>query len=422
VAAPKPDATIDLPGKVVDAVVGGSGRYIVLPLPAEKKMAIFDAKDRKLAKVLPVAESEFRVAAGSTHFVVLLPNSKVVQRYSFQKLEREAIAPLDVTGKIQAVVMGSASSGPLVVQAEDGLYVMDPMKLKSEKTTSEHRGMGGPGGGGPYVPEIRISANGKILTSWQTRLSPNGISVHTIEGTAIKTTYAHQSAGALYPSADGSIIVTNNQLFEASTKPIGNRDRGKPGGGVWYAPSVQGTYYLVMNEVPGSNRNQNGRLTVDIRMFGQETVIATLPGVAGVNELIDWIGGRPEPMDRHVFFLPDFKVLAVIPKTGDKLFLTNVDVSAALEKSGGDYLLVTSKPPTDFTVGQKLSYAIAVKVKKGPAKCKLESGPEGMTVTADGKLEWAVPAGFAEKEVSVIVSVTDAGGQETFHSFKLAKK
>jgi hypothetical protein len=59
-----------------------------------------------------------------------------------------------------------------------------------------------------------------------------------------------------------------------------------------------------------------------------------------------------------------------------------------------------------------------------PRKRKTGRGPkpDGMTVSAEGKLEWAVPADFAENEVSVIVSVTDAGGHETFHTFKLAKK
>ena len=40
-------------------------------------------------------------------------------------------------------------------------------------------------------------------------------------------------------------------------------------------------------------------------------------------------------------------------------------------------------------------------------------------VAPDGKLTWNVPKDFAEKEVDVIVSVSDASGQESFHSFKL---
>ena len=116
------------------------------------------------------------------------------------------------------------------------------------------------------------------------------------------------------------------------------------------------------------------------------------------------------------------KLLVVIPATKDKLYLTRLDVGEALEKSGIDYITVTSRPPAQFAPGETLAYAIAVKIKKGPPKFKLESGPDGMAVSADGKLEWKVPAGFAEPQVTVIVSVAAAGGQEVFHTFRVAKK
>ena len=65
---------------------------------------------------------------------------------------------------------------------------------------------------------------------------------------------------------------------------------------------------------------------------------------------------------------------------------------------------------------------MAVKSKKGGAKCKLDSGPVGMKVTAEGKLTWDVPKNFAEETVTVIVAVSDSSGKDVFHTFKLAVK
>jgi hypothetical protein len=64
-------------------------------------------------------------------------------------------------------------------------------------------------------------------------------------------------------------------------------------------------------------------------------------------------------------------------------------------------------------------YQLVVKSKKGGVKFKLESGPKEMKMDGNGLLTWQVPAGNAAKETDVIVTVSDATGQEMFHTFKV---
>lgn len=47
-------------------------------------------------------------------------------------------------------------------------------------------------------------------------------------------------------------------------------------------------------------------------------------------------------------------------------------------------------------------------------------GPEGMKLGADGELTWGVPAAAVGQEAAVILSVSDASGKDTFHTFRLA--
>ena len=82
-------------------------------------------------------------------------------------------------------------------------------------------------------------------------------------------------------------------------------------------------------------------------------------------------------------------------------------------------LRVTSQPPLTASKGRPYAYTLRVKSKKGWVKCKLESGPQGMKVTPDGKLTWEVPRDFADAEVAVILTVSDATDQEIFHNFTL---
>src|SRR5262249_18322460 len=143
-----------------------------------------------------------------------------------------------------------------------------------------------------------------------------------------------------------------------------------------------------------------------------------LPDVDWPDDLNHW-DRQPFANDRRIHLIPEAKVLITIPSTNDKVVLHRLDVDRLLDKSGIDYLFVTSRPPAAARKGQVFTYQLAVKSKKGGVTCKLDSGPEGMTVSKAGLVRWAVPADFKDKEVDVIVTVGDRSEQEVFHTFKL---
>ena len=69
--------------------------------------------------------------------------------------------------------------------------------------------------------------------------------------------------------------------------------------------------------------------------------------------------------------------------------------------------------------GVEFVYQVGVKSKKGAVKYRVEAGPEGMKVTSQGIVQWRVPDDEPSGELNVILTVSDASGQEVFHSFKL---
>jgi len=79
-------------------------------------------------------------------------------------------------------------------------------------------------------------------------------------------------------------------------------------------------------------------------------------------------------------------IASKLAPTKDKLYLHKIDVDALLGKAPHDYLLVLSRPTDEVYRGRTFRYAPVVKSKKGGVKIKLDSGPEGMQVTADGQV------------------------------------
>jgi hypothetical protein len=179
-------------------------------------------------------------------------------------------------------------------------------------------------------------------------------------------------------------------------------------------PAVQGPYFVALN--------QKGRtISIDVRLPGHDRPVVTLPSVAGASTLINWESGEAPHLDHHVFLVPDAKLLAILSISRDTLLLTKIDVDGALDKSGIDYLLVTSRAPTKYVPGSAFRYPVTVRSKKGDVKMKLDSGPDGMKLSADGQLEWSVPATFDAAEVAVKIAVSDSSGQQVFHKLRLAK-
>src|SRR5262249_18008072 len=151
-----------------DVCVGGAGRFLILRLPQQRKLAIFDANEAKIVKYLPVAEDTVKVAAGRDKLFVFLPGANVIQRYSLAGFEKEATVPAPTSGRLFQVLMGSASQGPLLLTTGDGpqLLFLDPRTLKPLAVDLPD----GPRGFGPDS-FCRVSGDGRVFTTYEPNLS-----------------------------------------------------------------------------------------------------------------------------------------------------------------------------------------------------------------------------------------------------------
>ena len=111
----------------------------------------------------------------------------------------------------------------------------------------------------------------------------------------------------------------------SSGRRIGNWV-GNNGIAVWYVGGTCGRAFLRLAQTP-----QNGKAfslsahLSPLRAEGDKLAvqIGVLPETEG---LIDWLRGVAVPLDKHLFLIPDAKLLVVMPTTKDKLVLRKVDV------------------------------------------------------------------------------------------------
>jgi hypothetical protein len=401
-----------LPSTIADVAVGGGGRYLILYLPQERKLAVFDVSEAKIKGYVPAAGSSVKFAAGREKLLVALGGENIIQRWNLATLQREVTAPLPVQFKISLIGMGSNSDGPLLVASADGvwraeLFFMDIMTLKKlpiKQTGDSHiHIMEGDG--------VRASADGRVFGLWSIWM---GTRTLVLEGQEARGYHENGLPGHLIPGPDGKVIYTAKGRYNNHVKPLGDRSNDGP----YCLPAVQGDYYLTVKANSPQGRDKSVSGTLAVHVAGDERPLITLPEM----DLPASIHGQAPnsqtlPADKRIYFIPAANLIVIIPDSSDRLVLQRFDVMQALEKSGIDYLFVVSHAPVKAKKGATYRYQLAVKSKQGGVKYRVESGPQGMKISDTGLLTWDVPRSASEMELDVLLTISDKSGQEIFHKF-----
>jgi S1-C subfamily serine protease len=393
-----------LPGPVTDACVGGGGRYLIFRTAGTRAAAVFDVQQGKVAKEIPLSEDGCHIAASANRLVIVYPNAKLIQLWSLATLERErsSLLPAALTSDaIHQVCMGSASAGPLFVYLpkEKRTLAVDLDSLKTTEVKWTHWSPDN-----AYGPlEMRVAPDGTLLVGWgggwagcEVAYFRGGVQV----GSNPKIEFSAIGRGVFaLPTADGRLVLTPWGFVDragGAAREAGLKD-------AYLVPSVEPGFFLAF----GRTRQP----PADVAAYTDDR--ERLFTLTGLDEL------KPDAelaWEKRVFYYPRSGLLVTVGAGKDRLALRRVDLAEQLERSGADYLVVTSRPP-EAARGRRFVYAPLVLSKKGGVKLRLESGPNGMEL-ADGRLSWEVPASYTGL-ATVVLAVSDASGREVLHSFTL---
>jgi hypothetical protein len=410
----KDRAVRPLAGAVADVAVGGGGRFLILHLAGVKKLAVFDVEQARVVKALPVTENAVRFAAGATRLVLLYPSARLLQVWNLSTLEKERSAPLPADlagGEVGEVCMGSASAGPLFayLPRQKRTLALDLDRLESTEVRWSHFGPGN-----AYGPaHLRASADGGVLLGWGGGWA--GVEMALFEGGKLSGTrdkIAFSLGAFALPSADGQQLfvpgaVVTRDLAAANVPALKD---------AYLVPAHEPGFFLALGP-SGQPRPAGAGAGLNLPPVGRVAVYTDDRTRLFDLDCDELKAGSDLPWEKAVHYYPRAGVLVTLAGR-DQLVLRRVDLVARLNQTGADYLLALSRPPA-ARAGRPYSYRLDVRCKKGGLKVALESGPAGLRVTPDGQVTWAVPGDFDRPEADVLLTLSDASGQEVFHRFKI---
>ncbi len=402
------ELAIQLPERYDTYCTARGGRYLIFQIKSAKRLMVFDVVSAKLLKEISISADDAVFTAGLDYLMVVLPGQKLIQRWRLDTFERDKVAPVPADLNVGKVRMGYASRGPLLLWSKDKGQLFDVEEM--EPIIHEGEFLRGDSKWGLHITQ---SADGQTYLGWVDTGSGGTHTMMRINGN--RTTITKGSGGIygsyeVQPNADGSFMYANNGgVLDANLKRVSAESLK----GYRITPTNDPRFFVAFRGKGGSAAE------VCIGTAADRQIIHTIKGLdeMPVPREGTSLGGIVEP---RVRFIPASKLLLTLPPSNDQVVLRRLDLLEELKRSGQDFLMVLSVPPARAEVGRPFMYKLQVASKAGKVKYRLESGPDGMTLSNKGELRWNVKTRPVGGKVPVLVSVSDGSGQEVFHSFELS--
>ena len=229
--------TVSLPGTVKDAVVGGSGRFLICGLRSLEKLAVFDISEGKIAGYVSLDDPQDCFAAGAEKLMVVNRQTRIVKRDALAGLKQEAAQRIPGEVPVVAVAMGAASRGPLFVACDDNarpqsqISALDPITFQPSENeiTTQLDSSRGPIPSGNV--NLRASGDGSVLGVWKDQAF-GGIFVVSFSANHLECSNRPQAAGYVCPDDVGERIYSGSGLLNSRGEQIDEED---PAGqrGLW---------------------------------------------------------------------------------------------------------------------------------------------------------------------------------------------
>lgn len=314
--------TILLPGRAEQVSVGGGGRYIVFCFPNEGRLSVFDTSAGDLAGSANLPNGYGRqIAAGANKVVVATNERNKFRVYSLPDLRAENDFQLDIFHTTAGIAMGSRTNGPLLAIDPFGEAVLTDIATGKAIEGSKANRSNCPGN------RLSATADGKLF------FGGNGYGdrekFKLLDEQGKKWRLRDPDATAAYIAPNGQKIYAKDQILSTD----GNQLAGKPTGvkeSVWYVPAVTSTgdYFLSVYERKGQfGRTKDTVVLTLLRGTNVNAPVLTawedLPEAAG---LANAFFNSTDPLDKHLFLVPEAKLLVIMNKERSKLVARKLNI------------------------------------------------------------------------------------------------
>jgi len=416
-----------LPGKIASLAVGGAGRYLLLQLKGQRRLAVFDAHRADLSGVVELADDDALITANAEKGYVAYPRLRLLDRIDLEsaRVDRSAAFPLDATPRV--FLAGPASEGPLLsifetgraegslVRSVVGFLDPDTMSLIAPRTFRRKGAKGWVEVPGPVLDaadfvggkqsDYPASPSGDVFCYG----SRNPSVVCALNGDVVEVFETPNHDGGFLPTIARRSLLTKSGRFDFAGSPLASLpDSGSILGVI---PAHEPAYYLLVRSSSTQTRPGNPPLPVlEVYSAASDRRLFAVNG-------LDEMKGPPNNelmLGQRYHLIPSARLLVTIPVENDRLVVRRLDVLGQVSRLVVDEIVVTSLPVVGAVAGEQFRHRVEA-YARGGATFERSDGPEHLSVSPAGEMRWDVPKGEAGQETVAVVAVRSASGQTVLH-------
>jgi hypothetical protein len=381
-----PEETVILvDGAIDDVAVGGGGRFLALYDQAQRRLAVVDVQQQRLAGYIPADDENLQFAAGIDTLVLVLPGKREFQSWSLETLTLANSRTFHSKSSIKRVAMGSASHGPLLTVFTRGdqppqLVWLDPYEFQGATLQSicvENIDWDG-------LKGLWASADGTTFGLVSDRYH----SIFASHGRAWIHSDKSRGGDSLVPSPAGDCLVGHHgRVYDPMFA-----DRGGNYGWLAGAPAHSGPFIVGLQPL---SSQKLGIKHCAVGVFTRDSperycLIPDADITVSTND-----GQLPVRLsaDKRIHLYPNLDRFASIPRTNDRVVIRPFDLQGALRASSKPLLFLDQSERLPVAAsGESYRHQLVVHSAVEPVEFSVSGpAPDGLEVSADGEVTYQTP-------------------------------
>ncbi|NWK57233.1 trypsin-like peptidase domain-containing protein [Verrucomicrobiaceae bacterium N1E253] len=411
-------------GEIYDVAWGAGGRYLVADIRSQRKLVVVDCAAGQVHGEIPYGAENVTFGAGARQLLIAKGNR--VQHWDYEPLAKSGQSAPWVSGHILGLSVGAGASQIVGVYYDAiesaGMYRFEFRDFKTGKLIA----IDPPSAGLTKNLHFSSSLTGHAYGAYTNAYSSSGKTMVYYSGQGGMAKGEYGGSGWLSPDPLGQYCYTS---FKGAV--LAGYQQSSQRGTMKHPAFIPTTMTGLVCQVPMPDNGREAHQDLSLGLYDALRHKSILENAVDLPEFdqsqlkfkFSQTPEDPLTWNKRFFYNAHLGLLCTVPLDNRTLIVRKFDCWQYLKSKGVDYLYPLTYLPSLVSVGDQVTVTLKMaSSSQAPLQYELVEGPDGMVLTREGVITWAVDKSAAGMTHPVLIRVRAEGGGEYLLQHKISSQ